>query len=393
MEKGFALESELLYTGHQVEGMDLKPEAPPLFLTTAFTMDSFDEVRAVYAQGGYTYVRTNNPNREMLAESVSLLEGGERSHICASGMGAIASALYTLLDPGDRILCNRSCYGETYELMTLLLPRMGIETDFVDFRDLDAVEAAITPATALFYTEVFSNPTVAMADIEALGEMAHRHGAMLMVDNTFSPLSVRPLQRGADLVANSLTKFLNGHSDAMGGAVTGRAEMIGEIAKVSMLLGNPGDPFSSWLIQRGMQTAGLRIRRQLENANRLAAALAADPRVERVNHPSLPDYPQRALAGRLCPDGLYTPMLSFILPEDPALLDRFLRGLRLGKYAPTLGGIRTTLSHPVTSSHPHVPDPLRREMGITPGMFRVSCGIEEPEDLIRDFLGALDGIC
>ena len=389
----FTPASELLYTGHHVEGMELKPEAPPLFLTTAFTMDSFDEVRDVYDRGGYTYIRGGNPNRDMLAETISYLEGGEKTHICASGMGAIASSLYTVLDPFDRIVCNKSCYGEAYELMTLLLSKMQIETDFVDFTDLDAVREAITPATALLYTEVFSNPTLAMADIEALAALAHENGALLMVDNTFTtPLTVTPLELGANLVVNSLTKFLNGHSDAIGGSVTAKAPLIEEILKVSMLLGNPGDPFSSWLIHRGAQTAELRIRRQMENANRLAAALEADSRVEHVNHPSLPGYPQRELADRLFPDGLFTPMLSFILPEDPGLLDRFLRGLHFARYAPTLGGIRTTLSHPVTSSHPHVPDQLRREMGITPGMFRVSCGIEDPDDLIRDFLQALDGM-
>lgn len=385
-------ETAYLYMGDRVEGMGLKPETIPCFLTTAFNMDNLEDVGRVYADHGYTYIRTRNPNRDALAEVITYLECGERSDIFSSGMGAITTTLITLLQPGDQILCNRYIYGETFNTMEEVMGKLGVRVTYAAFEDLEEVRRAVTEKTRLIYTEVVSNPTLRIADIEQLAEIAHGAGAKLVVDNTFTtPFSIKPLTLGADIVINSLTKFLNGHSDALGGAVTCREEaLVDQIHHMAMLCGTPGDPFSSWLILRGLHTAALRIPRQIETAAALARALEQDPRVSGVNHPALDSHPQRELSRRMHPGGLGSPIFSIYLPEDRERISRFMDRLHFAKYAPTLGGIRTSLSHPVTSSHPNVPDDIRRAMGITPGMLRISVGTENAEDLIADFTQALE---
>lgn len=385
-------ETAYLYMGDRVEGMGLKPETIPCFLTTAFNMDDLEDVNRVYANHGYTYIRSRNPNRDALAEVITYLERGEKSDIFASGMGAITTTLMALLRPGDQILCNRCIYGETFNVMDELMGKMGVQVVYAAFEDLEEARRAVTDRTRVVYTEVISNPTIRIADIERLAEIAHGAGARLLVDNTFTtPFSVKPLTLGADIAINSLTKFLNGHSDAVGGAVTCRdGALVDQIHHTAMLCGTPGDPFSAWLILRGLHTAALRIPKQMENAAALARALERDPRISGVNHPSLESHPQWELSQRLHPGGLGSPILSVYLPEDEEKISRFMDRLRFARYAPTLGGIRTSLSHPVTSSHPNVPDNIRRAMGITPGMLRISVGTENAEDLIRDFEQAME---
>lgn len=384
-------ETSYLYKGEHVEGMELKAESIPCFLTTAFNMDNLTDVKQTYARHGYTYIRSRNPNRDALAEVVTYLEGGEKSDIFASGMGAITSTLMTLIQPGDQIICNHYIYGETFNVMDELMRKIGAEVVYVSFENLDAVRKAVTEKTRVIYTEVISNPTIRIADVESLAGIAHEAGALLLVDNTFTtPFSIKPLTLGADIVINSLTKYLNGHSDAMGGSITVRdPELIDRIHHIAMLCGTPGDPFSAWLIFRGLHTAALRIPKQIESAAKLAKALEEDPHISGVNHPSLESHPQWELSRRLGPNGLGSPILSVYLPEDEEKIDQFMDRLHFARYAPTLGGIRTSLSHPVTSSHPHVPDDIRRSMGITPGMLRISVGTENPEDLIQDFRQAL----
>ena len=335
-------------------------------------MKGFQEVQETYQKKGYTYIRTRNPNRTALGEVLSCLEGGEASLIFASGMGAITSTLLAILEPGDHIICNANIYGETFCVMTQILKKCNVEVTLVDYQNTEDIVRALRPNTRLVYSEVFSNPT-------------------LTLDNTFTtPIAIRPIEFGADIVVNSLTKFLNGHSDAAGGAVTATQALCDKIHPVAMLLGTPGDPFSSWLIQRGIKTASLRIPQQMHTAEKLAKMLSEHPCVEKVNHPSLPSYPQKQLADRMFGKNGRCAMLSFIVEEAPEKIDRFMRALKFPRYAPTLGGLHTTLSYPVLSSHADVPDETRRKMGITPGMIRVSVGIEDADDLMRDFEQALE---
>ncbi|ALF18824.1 aminotransferase class I/II-fold pyridoxal phosphate-dependent enzyme [Fusobacterium animalis] len=392
MEKEYAEATELLYKGRKVKGMDFnKPEAFPLFTTTAFTMNSLTEVKKAYAEK-YTYIRTCNPNRDALADMVTFLEAGEKSLIFSSGMGAITTTLMTILKPGDHVVCNRNIYGETFDVFTKLMPKFGISADLVDFDDIENCKKAIKAETKLIYSEVFANPTLNIADIPTLADIAHKNGALLMIDNTFStPIAIKPIKFGADIVINSLTKFMNGHSDAIAGSITSTTEIIDAIHPVRMLCGTPGDPHAAHAMMKSFATMDLRLKKQMSNAAKLAAALEENKYVSKVNHPSLESFSQHELALKLfTSNDTMSGMMSFIVPENFEKIDKFMLRLNFAHYAMTLGGVRTTLVHPVTSSHSHMPDEARRAMGITPGLFRLSVGIEDVDDLIADFNQALE---
>lgn len=388
----FEEETRLLYEGHHVNGMDISPEAFPLFLTSAFNMGNLDDVAATYEKKGYTYIRTRNPNRKALADVLTFLEQGTDTLIFSSGMGAITTTYFALLQRGDHFLCNENIYGETYDAITSLLQNYGVETDFVPFDDLEAVKSAIKPNTRMLYTEVASNPTDRLCDIELIASLAHQTNALLMVDNTFTtPICVKPLSLGADIVINSLTKFINGHSDALAGSITLKEQsLFDKIHTTRMLTGTSGCPFASFMVFRGIHTADLRIKKQCENAAKLALALAENPHVSCVNHPAVSTHPQYALGQKLfrSPEQA-TGMFSFEMPDDRAKINAFMDKLHLAHYAPTLGGIRTTLSYPLLSSHMHVPAEDLKKMQISGGLMRVSTGIENAQDLIADFTNAL----
>ncbi|MCR4804356.1 MAG: aminotransferase class I/II-fold pyridoxal phosphate-dependent enzyme [Clostridia bacterium] len=386
------IETDLLYTReYRSDAVNLsKPEAFPYFPATAFGSTAFAEIKEAYAQG-YTYIRTNNPDRDVLAGLMTKLEApgmDAGSIVTSSGMSAISTTCAALLKRGDHIVSNRCLYGETVELFDLMLGKFGVETTYVDFADLDAVRAAIRPETRLIYTEICANPTLALIDLPEIVKIARESGALLAIDNTFcGPLSIRPLEWGADIVINSLTKFLSGHSDILLGCVTANRELIEKIYEFSMFIGTPADPFPAFQMIRALETAPLRNERQMANAARLAAYFETDPRIVRVNHPSAESFTQRELAKKLWQDDArITGMMSVeFCTEDDAKIDAFMRKLKYVHYAPTLGGMRTSLSHPVTSSHNTTPDDVRRAMGITPALMRISVGIENADDLIEDF--------
>lgn len=391
-EMNFTEATQLLYEGEHINGCSLKPESFPLFLTTAFTMGNLADVQNTYDEKGYTYVRTRNPNRNALGEAISFLEKGTHTLIFSSGMGAITTTYFSLLKPGDHFIANSNIYGETFDAINLLLKNFGVSVDYVDFCDLPAVKAAITPQTRMLYTEVVSNPTDRLSDIEELAALAHSCGALLMIDNTFTtPIAIKPLALGADIVINSLTKFINGHSDALAGSITVKNEEIfNKIHTIRMLTGTSGCPFSAWLVFRGIHTMDLRVRKQMKNAALLAKSLQEHPAVLQVNHPSLESHPQYTLAKKLFQDEhSMTAMLSFEMINDKEKINQFMDRLHLAHYAPTLGGIRTSLSHPLHSSHHHVPAKELAKMGISYGLMRVSVGIEDADDLIADFRQAL----
>lgn len=392
----FSEATQLLYEGDGINGCSLAPESMPIFLTTAFTMGDLDDVQNTYDTKGYTYVRTRNPNRNSLGEAISYLEQGKQTLIFSSGMGAITTTYFSLLQPGDHFLANTNIYGETFDAINTLLKNYGVAIDYVDFGNLDAVKAAVRDNTKMLYTEVASNPTDCLADIASLAQIAHSAGALLMVDNTFTtPIAIKPLALGADIVINSLTKFINGHSDALAGSITvNDPALYDKIHTIRMLTGTSGCPFSSWLVYRGIHTLDLRVRKQMKNAALLAQALENHPAVIKVNHPSLPSYPQHELALKLFKNGeSMTGMFSFEMPDDRGKINAFMNRLNLAHYAPTLGGVRTTLSHPLHSSHHHVPKAELQKMGISYGLMRVSTGIEDAEDLIADFTQALEVFC
>ena len=357
----------------------------PYFPNTAFVMP--DLTRAKALNDKFSYVRVNKPDLTALSDVVSYLEAGEDSVICESGMGAITTTMISLLNIGDEVICNSAIYGETHQVMNYLLPKIGIKTKMVDLRDIENLRQAITPQTKMVYTEVCANPVLRMADIPAIAEIVHQNGALLVVDNTFkTSIAVRPLTLGAYVVVNSMTKFINGLSDAIGGAVTSTAEQIEKIRMHTILCGTAGDPFASFTMLKNFGTMELRVRRQMSNAARLAAAVEDMPHVARVNHPGLESFPQLALAEKLFRSNEeICGILSVELLEDVDKVDDFMRRLKLIHYAGTLGGIHSTMMHPVSTSHKDVPDADRRAMGVTPG----SVGIENIDDLGGDFRQAL----
>lgn len=390
--KPVAERTELLHRGKVVKGMDFeKPTVLPFFPNSAFTMDSLAEVKEAYASK-FTYIRTNNPDREALADVVSCLEGSEASLIVSSGMAAITTTLFTVLNPGDEVIWNSYAYGENFDVFEKLLPRFGIKTIKVDFKDIANIKKAMTANTKIVYTEVLANPVMMVSDIPAIAKLAHEGGAMLMVDNTFtSGISIKPITLGADIVINSMTKFMNGLSDAIGGSISTTADLIAKIRPVRMLLGTSGDPYMAFTMLRNFTTMDLRVRRQMDNAAKLAAMLEKHPAVRKVYHPSLESFDQHELACKLFRSNEeMSGMVTFVLPDDEEKVDAFAERLQIAKYAPTLGGVHTTYTLPLLSSHKLIPEEDKKFLGVTYGMIRVSTGIEDINDLIADFEQALE---
>ena len=387
------LHTELLYTrNYREDAVNLKKgESFPYYPCTAFTANTLSEIKEAYRQG-YTYIRTNNPDRDVLAGMMTKLEApnlpDKDTLIFSSGMASISTTVGSLLKTGDHVICNKYIYGETFDVWGKMFDRFGVEHDFVDMDDIENVKKAIKPNTKLIYSEVCANPTMNVIDIPEMAKLAHEHGALLMMDNTFTtPISIRPLELGADIVISSMTKFLNGHSDAILGCMTASHDIIETVRPMRMLFGTPADPFPCWMMIRALETVFMRVEKQMKNAYELAQFFESDPHVVKVNHPALDSFKNRAIAKKLWSDNeKVSGMMSIVLcTEDEEKIDAFMAKLQYVHYATTLGGLRTTLNHPVTSSHSHMPDADRRAIGITPGMFRVSVGTEDIEDLINDF--------
>ena len=387
------LHTELLYTRHYREdAVNLKKgESFPYYPCTAFTANTLSEIKEAYRQG-YTYIRTNNPDRDVLAGMMTKLEApnlpDKDTLIFSSGMASISTTVGSPLKSGDHVICNKYIYGETFDVWGKMFDRFGVEHDFVDMDDIENVKKAIKPNTKLIYSEVCANPTMNVIDIPEMAKLAHEHGALLMMDNTFTtPISIRPLELGADIVISSMTKFLNGHSDAILGCMTASHDIIETVRPMRMLFGTPADPFPCWMMIRALETVFMRVEKQMKNAYELAQYFESDPHVVKVNHPALDSFKNREIAKKLWSNNeKVSGMMSIVLcTEDEEKIDAFMAKLQYVHYATTLGGLRTTLNHPVTSSHSHMPDADRRAIGITPGMFRVSVGTEDIEDLINDF--------
>lgn len=384
-----ALETELLHLGSRITGKHDTPEIEPIYFTNAFNVPDLDVLDYVYDGGGYAYNRTCNPNRALLAEMVSGLEKAEDTLICNCGMSAITTAILATVKAGDHIVSDRTLYGETIDILEKMLGKYGIRVSFCDFSHPEEIRSAIRPNTRLFYTETESNPMMGVVDIATVAEIAHSCGSMLIVDNTFTTAyMIRPLEQGADVVVSSLTKFANGHGDVLCGSVSGSRDFIREAYEIQQWIGSVGDPMSSWLVLRSMRTLDMRMERHMKNAMAVATALEKEEHITKVIYPGLADHPQHELARRIFDHG-YGGMLSFFVPEDREKINAFMHELKYVRYAMTLGGPRSTISHPVTSSHYDVPEEERRKMGITFGMIRMSVGLENAQDIIEDLHNAL----
>jgi cystathionine gamma-lyase len=351
---------------------------PPIYLSSTFAQISPDRNR------GYVYSRTANPTRTALETALARLEGGARGLAFSSGMAALATLLDDL-PAGSRIVAGHDLYGGSWRLLDHRRKQYGFQPVYVDFRDLAAVRAAVRAApTALVLAESPSNPLLELCDLRAIARIAHAARAELLVDNTFaSPALQRPIELGADVVLHSMTKYLGGHSDLIGGALIARRRERGErLAWLQNAIGAIPSPVDSYLALRGIRTRGVRMARHCENAARVAAALSASQKVRRVAYPGLRSHPQHALARRQMRGmgGMVTAELVGGLPAAR----RFLRKLRYFTLAESLGGVESLVEHPALMTHASVPRAEREARGIGDGMLRFSCGIEDGDDLVED---------
>ena len=355
---------------------------PPLHLSSNFTFAGFDQKRQ------YDYTRSGNPTRDLLADALAELEGGASAVVTSSGMSAIALALQ-LLEPGDLLVAPHDGYGGTYRAFTSLADKGHFDLVFVDQRDPGAVADALARNPRMVWIETPSNPLLRITDLRSVIAAAKATGALVVVDNTFlSPALQTPFRFGADLVVHSTTKYLNGHSDVVGGAVVAATPELGEqVAWWANCLGLTGAPFDSYLTLRGLRTLHARLRCHQENAQSLAETLAAHPAVAQVHYPGLADHPDHELA-RTQQRG-FGGMLSFELVDAPGAVEAFLSGLRCFSLAESLGGVESLIAHPATMTHAAMDPDARRRAGISDQLLRVSAGIEAEADLRADLLAAL----
>jgi methionine-gamma-lyase len=372
------------------------PQAPvsvPIYQTSTFEVSSAAELAELleFSRPGHSYTRYSNPTHQALELALAELEGAEACHVTASGMAAIHGALLSILCADDELLYPRAVYGGVVGLVREILERSGISSRTFDATDTDAVVDQITDRTRLIWLETISNPTTDMADIAAVAEVAHARGVLVAVDNTFaSPYLANPLVLGADIVVHSLTKYIGGHSDLTAGAVLGDASRVGAARKVVINAGGNASPLDAFLALRGLKTLALRMERHSSSALGVARALQGRPGVARVLYPGLPSHPQHELAQRTLRAGMAGGMLSIDLAGGRPAGERFLDELRVAVHATSLGSAETLCSHPASSSHRQLDEVELAAAGLTPGMVRISIGLEDVEDIVADLAAAAE---
>jgi cystathionine beta-lyase/cystathionine gamma-synthase len=356
----------------------------PVYLSSTF------ELTGIGTDKGWDYSRAGNPTRDRLEEALTALEGGTSGHVFGSGMAAIY-ALVALLRAGDHVICSHNLYGGTQRLFNLVIRNYGIDIEYVDTGNLDAVAAAIRPSTRLIHIETPTNPLMSLTDISAVSEIAHAHGVEVSVDNTFmSPVLQSPLALGADVAMHSTTKFLNGHSDGLGGALIGsKPEHKERFNLVQKAAGGILSPFECFLVLRGIKTLPLRMKQHEENGRAVAEFLAAQPKLTNLAYPGLKSHPQHALAVKQQKG--FGSMMCFDLGSREAA-GRFLGAIKLFLSAESLGGVESLASHSASTTHAALSEEERERLGITQGLVRLSIGIEDKEDLIADLEQALAAV-
>ena len=367
----------------------------PIYLSSTFRLDekayqdwaNMDSKMMVYS-------RLNNPSQEAAASKIASLEGGERGLVFSSGLAAIHATITALLKNGERLITTTDIYGGTFAMLKEDFTNLGIETIFVDLTDLENAREVFEREEnkpKLLYIEPVSNPTLKIFDIQAAAELAHEYGAFLVVDNTFAtPMSLTPLDLGADLVVHSVTKYLNGHSDLVGGAVVGPNKLMDMVWKKLAHFGGCLDAHACYLLERGMKTLHIRMERTSQNALKLAKWLEAHPKISKVYYPGLESHPQYELSKRMLKMG--GGMISFVVGNSDKEGIAMIRNCKIALEATSLGGVESLIEMPGNTSHMNIPEEERKKIGIVPGFVRLSVGIENVDDLITDFSNALDSI-
>ncbi len=367
------------------------PLTAPLYQSAVYTIPDLDTLDRISnaEEPGFVYARDAHPNARRLAAILATAEGGAWGVICGSGMAAISAIVLATVQAGGHIVASNRLYGRTTQLFQQEFGRFGVATSFVDTSDLEQVEKALETPARLLFVETMSNPLLRVADLEKLAALAKKHGCLLAVDNTFAtPELVRPLDIGADLVMESLTKLIGGHSDVTLGVVCGRGDYQTEVNQVVSIWGLASNPFDCWLAERGLATLPLRARAACANAAALADWLAGQPGVAHVVYPGQPDHPDHDLARRLL-RGVFGNMLCFELAGGREAVNRFMRAATGVPFSPSLGHTGTTCSYPAGTSHRYVSPVERARQGISDGLVRLSVGIEDIEDIKREMARGL----
>jgi cystathionine beta-lyase/cystathionine gamma-synthase len=366
------------------------PDAVPIYQAATFSSTSAAELADVLADKvpGYSYSRIDNPTSQALADAIAEVEGAEAAFVFATGKAAVHAAFATILRAGDHMVFSRQLYGSVQHLIQNVLGRFGVESTYVDVTDMSAVEAAFRPNTRLLHVETIANPTLTVADLAQLIDLGHRKGALVTVDNTFaSPYICRPAELGADLTLEALTKWIGGHSDVLGGSVSGSKELIGKIRSTQIDTGGSLAPFSAFLVLRGLETLHVRMERHAQTALALASHIETSGVARRVWYPGLDSHPQRAVAQRQLLNG--GGMMCFDL-GDAQTAQSFLDALTVPPRTASLGSVRTIAVHPPSTTHRQMDAAALAAAGIPEGLLRVSVGLEDEADLIADFDQALD---
>jgi methionine-gamma-lyase len=367
------------------------PVVPPIYQTSTFKFESAEHGGALFKgeKKGYIYTRMLNPTIQAMEDAVAELEGGHKSLGCASGMAAIHTIFATLLGSGDHVICSKSVYGPTSTLLATIMEKFLIDTTFVNTSDIDQIKNNISDRTKIIYVETPGNPTLETTDLELVSKIAHKNGALVVVDNTFmSPALQRPFEFGVDLVLHSMTKFLNGHADVVGGIIIAKnEEMYSHLRKTLNQIGGVIDPFNSFLVHRGLKTLWLRMEKSSANATKIAEFLEKHPKIEWVMYPGLKTFPYYDVAQKQhsLPGG----MISFELKGGYKAGEILMNSVKLCTLAVSLGGVETLIQHPASMTHLTMGKEVRESAGITDGLVRLSIGIENDNDLITDLEEAL----
>lgn len=390
MSESDALQAQTLAVRAGQVRSQFNEHAEALYLTSSFVFENAAQAAARFSgeEPGNVYSRFTNPTVSVFQERLAALEGAEACVATASGMSAILSLVMALCSKGDHIVASSGVFGATQQLLGGIMPRFGIDSTFVGQSELAEWAAAIRPETKLLFLETPSNPLTAIADIAALAELAHAHGALLVVDNCFcTPILQQPLTLGADLVVHSATKYLDGQGRVLGGAVVGPKALVDEVFKFLRTAGPSLSPFNAWVLQKGLETLSIRMQAQSANALELARWLEAHPRVERVYYPGLPSHPQHALALRQQRSG--GAVVSFEVRGGRSEAWTVVDHCRLLSITANLGDVKTTLTHPATTTHGRLSAEQRAAAGISEGLLRVAVGLEAVVDLQNDLARGL----
>ncbi|MEI4261770.1 O-succinylhomoserine sulfhydrylase [Roseovarius sp. D0-M9] len=365
-----------------------------IFLTQGFVYDSAEAAEARFIQTGpdeYIYARYGNPTVAMFEKRIAMIEGAEDAFATASGMAAVSGALTSMLKAGDHVVSARALFGSCLYVLNDVLTRYGVEVTFVDGTDLGQWEEAIRPDTTAVFFETIANPTLDVVDLEAVAKLAHAHGAKVIVDNVFAtPVFSRAIEQGADVVVYSATKHIDGQGRALGGVIMGTRDFIrGTVEPYMKHTGGSMSPFNAWIMLKGLETIDLRVRAQAASALALTEALQGHPKVKRAIYPGHASHPQHDLTMHLMGKGGTVVALDL---QGQAEAFRFINALKIVLISNNLGDTKSIITHPATTTHQRLPEDQRMSLGITPGLVRLSLGIEDPDDLIADIRQALDAI-